>query len=49
MEGALNTLPQKDFASLKKFFVWFQSHINEEDEHNPSEDDPVIKAAIKAL
>ena len=48
VEGTLNTLPQKDFASLKKFFVWFQGHLNE-DEAKPSEDDPAIKAVIQAL
>jgi len=29
VEGALMTLVKKDFASLKKFFTWFQSHFED--------------------
>lgn len=47
VEGCLCTLPKKDFASLKKFFVWFQSHLSEDD--RPQKDDPAIKACIEAL
>lgn len=42
------TLPKKDFASLKKFFNWFQGHLFEEDT-KPQKDDPAIKAVIEAL
>lgn len=31
VEGCLCTLPKKDFASLKKFFVWFQGHLSEDE------------------
>lgn len=31
VEGALMTLIRKDFASLKKFFTWFQGHLEEDD------------------
>jgi len=30
VEGALMTLVRKDFASLKKFFTWFQGHFEDQ-------------------
>jgi hypothetical protein len=30
VEGALMTLVKKDFASLKKFFTWFQGHFEDQ-------------------
>jgi hypothetical protein len=48
VEGALLTLKKRDFASLKKFFVWFQGHL-EDHETKPSKDDPAIRVAIPAL
>lgn len=48
VEGALLTLKKRDFASLKKFFTWFQGHL-EDDETKPSKDDPAIRTVIPAL
>jgi hypothetical protein len=31
MEGSVLTLKHKDFASHKKFFTWFQSHIEDDE------------------
>jgi hypothetical protein len=30
VEGALMTLVKKDFASMKKFFNWFQGHFDDD-------------------
>jgi hypothetical protein len=48
VEGALLTLKKRDFASLKKFFTWFQGHI-EDEEAKISKDDPAIVTVIPAL
>ena len=48
LEGALLTLVRKDFASLKKFYTWFQGHL-EEDLVEIDAQDPSIKFAIPAL
>ncbi len=47
MEGALMTLVKKDFASLKKFFTWFQGHFDEDSEQ--IKDDPSIRYVIPAI
>lgn len=48
VDGALLTLSKKDFAFLKKFFTWFLSHLDDED-NVPSQDDPAIKTLVPAL
>lgn len=48
VEGALMTLVKKDFASLKKFFTWFQGHF-EEDGDLVIENDPSIQFVVPAL
>ena len=48
VEGALLTLKKRDFASLKKFFTWFQGHL-EDDETKPAKDDPAIRTVIPAF
>lgn len=45
MEGALLTLIQKDFASMKKFFGWSYGHLEDEVSH----DDPAILSCIEAF
>jgi hypothetical protein len=47
VEGALMTLVKKDFASLKKFFTWFQGHY--EDQDIDIESDPSIRYVVPAL
>jgi hypothetical protein len=49
VEGALMTLVKKDFASLKKFFTWFQGHFEEDTDLMPIRDDPSIRFVIPAL
>jgi hypothetical protein len=41
------TLVKKDFASLKKFFTWFQGHY--EDQDIDIESDPSIRYVVPAL
>ena len=48
MEGSVITLKHKDFASHKKFFTWFQGHI-EDEEAEVGLDDPGIMAVVPAL
>lgn len=47
VEGALMTLVKKDFASLKKFFTWFQGHY--EDQDIDIDSDPSIRYVVPAL
>ena len=50
VEGALLTLVRKDFASLKKFFTWFQGHFDEDRQDLQGlENDPSIRYVIPAL
>lgn len=49
VEGALMTLVKKDFASLKKFFTWFQGHFDEDVDQETIKDDPAIKFVVPAL
>ena len=48
MEGAVMTLKHKDFASHKKFFTWFQGHI-EDEEMIVGLDDPGVMSIVPAL
>ena len=48
LEAALLNLKLRDFASHKKFFAWFMSHLDDE-EIEPPDDDPAIKAIVPAL
>ena len=50
VEGALYTLHRKDFAFIKKFFIWVLGHIDDDGEEtdlDPS--DPVIRILVPAL
>ena len=47
VEGALLTLMIIDFASHKKFFSWFLTHL-EEMEGNVNREEPAIEACIEA-
>ena len=47
-EAALLNLKLRDFASHKKFFAWFMGHLDD-DEVEPSADDPAIRAIVPAL
>jgi hypothetical protein len=50
VEGALQTLHRKDFAFIKKFFIWVLGHIEDDGEEahlDPS--DPVIRILVPAL
>lgn len=49
VEGALMTLVKKDFASLKKFFTWFQGHFEEQSSNHQLKDDPSIQVVNPAL
>lgn len=48
LEGALLNLKLRDFASHKKFFAWFQGHLDDE-EAEPVADDPALLAIVPAL
>lgn len=48
LEAALLNLKNRDFASHKKFFTWFQGHLDD-DEVEPTTDDPAIKAIVPAI
>ena len=48
LEAALLNLKLRDFASHKKFFTWFMGHLDDE-EVEPSDDDPAIRAIVPAL
>lgn len=48
LESALLNLKLRDFASHKKFFTWFMGHLDDE-EVEPPDDDPAIKAIVPAL
>lgn len=47
VEGTMQTLPKRDFATLKKFDTWFCGHLNEDKSNY--DDDPAIVAAVQAL
>lgn len=49
VEGALMTLVRKDFASLKKFFTWFQGHFEDQSSNHQLKDDPAILVVNPAL
>lgn len=49
VEGALMTLVKKDFASLKKFFTWFQGHFEDQNQTHQLKDDPSIQVVNPAL
>lgn len=48
LEGALLNLKLRDFASHKKFFAWFQGHLEEVDDE-PTLDDPALRTVVPAL
>ena len=47
VEGALLTLAIRDFASHKKFFSWFISHLYDV-ETNVLKTDPAVESCIEA-
>lgn len=47
VEGCLFTLLAKDFAFLKKFFLWFQGHL--EDEIKPQKNDPTVTTIVPVI
>lgn len=50
VEGALQTLNRRDFAFIKKFFIWVLGHIDDDVEQaNLDESDPVIRILVPAL
>ena len=49
VEQALIVVQKKDFAFLKKFFTWFNSHIEDEDVKAVDSRDPAIETLIPAL
>jgi hypothetical protein len=48
LEGALLNLKLRDFASHKKFFAWFQGHLEEVDDE-PTLEDPALRTVVPAL
>lgn len=48
LESALLNLKLRDFASHKKFFTWFMGHLDD-DEVEPPDDDPAVRAIVPAL
>jgi len=49
VEGALNTLSRKDYAFLKKLFMWLFRHLDEDEDARPDLSDPSIKVLIPAI
>lgn len=49
VEGALQTLNRKDFAFIKKFFIWVYGHIDEDEGEHIDQSDPVIRILVPAL
>ena len=54
VEGALLTLRQRDFASIKKFFLWFAGHFDFDEEEDDIEEidienDPAVTCCTEAI